>query len=141
MTSRQAWHTSTYIAYLSNNPFELYTAFPYTLTFISMFFFFFLIRQPPAFPCRLQHSIIGLPGLNHRVRDGYGCVPWAHRHRKILLSSFLFLLRPCADRRTLGNASHCLAPGRSPYGFFCPHTVSDAGILPCALTKSAAWTP
>ena len=41
MTSRQAWHTSTYIAYLSNNPFELYTAFPYTLTFISMFFFFF----------------------------------------------------------------------------------------------------
>ena len=25
-----------------------------------------------------------------------------------LLSSFLFLLRPCADRRTLGNASHGL---------------------------------
>ena len=58
-----------------------------------------------------------------------------------LLSSFLFLLRPCVDRPTLGNASHCLAPGRSPYGFFCPHTVPDASILSCALPKYAAWTP
>ena len=33
------------------------------------------IRQPPAFPCRLQHSIIGRISLNHRVRDGYGCFP------------------------------------------------------------------
>ena len=33
------------------------------------------IRQPPAFPCRLQHSIIGRLSLNHRVRDGYGCFP------------------------------------------------------------------
>ena len=31
--------------------------------------------QPPAFPCRLQHSIIGRLGLNLRVRDGYGCFP------------------------------------------------------------------
>ena len=46
--------------------------------------FSFLIRQPPALPCRLQHSTIGRPGLNHRVRDGNGCVPWAHRHRKSL---------------------------------------------------------
>ena len=45
---------------------------------------FFKIRQPPALPCRLQHSTIGRPGLNHRVRDGNGCVPWAHRHRKSL---------------------------------------------------------
>ena len=44
--------------------------------------FLFLIRQPPALPCRLQHSTIGRSGLNHRVRDGNGCVPWAHRHRK-----------------------------------------------------------
>ena len=44
--------------------------------------FSFLIRQPPALPCRLQHSTIGRSGLNHRVRDGNGCVPWAHRHRK-----------------------------------------------------------
>ena len=34
-----------------------------------------LSRQPPAFPCRLQHSIIGRLRLNHRVRDGYGCFP------------------------------------------------------------------
>ena len=39
-------------------------------------------RQPPAFPCRLQHSIIGRLGLNHRVRDGNGCFPQPHRHRK-----------------------------------------------------------
>ena len=26
-------------------------------------------RQPPAFPCRLQHSIIGRFSLNRRVRD------------------------------------------------------------------------
>ncbi len=37
--------------------------------------FFFMIRQPPALPCRLQHSTIGRSGLNHRVRDGNGCVP------------------------------------------------------------------
>ena len=34
-----------------------------------------LIWQPPTFPCRLQHSIIGRLGLNHRVRDVYGCFP------------------------------------------------------------------
>ena len=34
-----------------------------------------LIWQPPALPCRLQHSTIGRLGLNHRVRDGNGCVP------------------------------------------------------------------
>ena len=33
------------------------------------------IWQPPALPYRLQHSTIGRLGLNHRVRDGYGCFP------------------------------------------------------------------
>ena len=37
--------------------------------------FFKGIRQPPALPCRLQHSTIGRSGLNRRVRDGYGCLP------------------------------------------------------------------
>ena len=40
------------------------------------------IRHPPALPCRLQHSTIGRLGLNRRVRDGNGCVPQPHRHRK-----------------------------------------------------------
>ena len=51
--------------------------------------FFFLSRcdkkrfwRPPALPYRLQHSTIGRTGLNHRVRDGNGCVPRAHRHQK-----------------------------------------------------------
>ena len=34
-----------------------------------------LIWQPPAFPYRLQYSIIGRLGLNHRVRDVDGCFP------------------------------------------------------------------
>ena len=37
--------------------------------------FFFFNPAAPALPCRLQHSTIGLLGLNHRVRDGYGCFP------------------------------------------------------------------
>ena len=41
-----------------------------------------LIRQPPALPCCLRHSTIGRLRLNHRVRDGNGCFPEAHRHRK-----------------------------------------------------------
>ena len=36
---------------------------------------FLLSRQPPALPHRLQCSTIGRLGLNHRVRDGNGCVP------------------------------------------------------------------
>ena len=43
------------------------------------------IRQPPIFPGRLQPSIVGRVSLNHRVRDGNGCCPDAHRHRNILL--------------------------------------------------------
>ena len=34
-----------------------------------------IIWQPPALPCRLQHSTIGRLSLNRRVRDGNGCVP------------------------------------------------------------------
>ena len=33
------------------------------------------IWQPPTLPGRLQPSTIGRLGLNHRVRDGNGCVP------------------------------------------------------------------
>ena len=40
-----------------------------------------IIWHPPALPCRPQHSTIGRPGLNWRVRDGYVCHPRAHRHR------------------------------------------------------------
>ena len=47
---------------------------------------FFKIRQPPALPCRLQHSTMGRLGLNHRVRDVDGCFPQAHRHRKFFCS-------------------------------------------------------
>ena len=45
-------------------------------------FFFFWSWRPPALPHRLQCSTIGRLGLNHRVRDGYGCFPRAHRHQQ-----------------------------------------------------------
>ena len=48
--------------------------------------FSFRIRQPPTLPHRLQCSTIGRLGLNHRVRDGNGCYPQTHRHRKVLYS-------------------------------------------------------
>ena len=65
-----------------------------------------LIRQPPAFPYRLQYSIIGRLGLNHRVRDENGCVPQAHRHQKC--SYFGFLHRRCALRITTSSLSFFL---------------------------------
>ena len=47
----------------------------------SAFVFSFLNWRPPTLPHRLQCSTIGRSGLNHRVRDGNGCCPWAHRHQ------------------------------------------------------------
>ena len=47
-------------------------------------YYFLKNRQPPTFPYRRQHSIIGRLRLNHRVRDGNGCFPQAYRHRKSL---------------------------------------------------------
>ena len=52
---------------------------------------FFLIWRPPALPHRLQCSTIGRSGLNHRVRDGNGCVPWPHRHQKYWVLSEVLL--------------------------------------------------
>ena len=48
--------------------------------------FFFLIWQPPTLPCRLQQSTIGRLGLNHRVRNGNGCVPQTHRHQNFFVT-------------------------------------------------------
>ena len=67
--------------------------FPTELTYQCLFLyeqvlplFFSLIRRPPALPHRLQCSTIGRLHLNRRVRDGNGCFPQAHRHRKYQLS-------------------------------------------------------
>ena len=54
------------------------------LPYIKSQIIFFKIWQPPTLPYRLQYSTIGRPGLNHRVRDGNGCVPRTHRHQKIV---------------------------------------------------------
>ena len=39
------------------------------------------VWQPPALPCRLQHSTIGRTDLHRRVRDGNGCCLRTHRHQ------------------------------------------------------------
>ena len=36
---------------------------------------YYLIWQPPTLPYRYQYSTIGRLRLNHRVRNGNGCVP------------------------------------------------------------------
>ena len=51
--------------------------------------FFVLLWQPPTLPYRLQYSTLGRSSLNRRVRNGYGCVPWTHRHQKSLVFFFL----------------------------------------------------
>ena len=51
----------------------------------------FMVWRPPALPHRLQCSTIGRSGLNHRVRDGNGCVPWPHRHQKYWVLSEVLL--------------------------------------------------
>ena len=62
------------------------TGQPSTIYIMKCFrIFFFLIWQPPTFPCRLQHSIIGRSSLNRRVRDENGCFPRTHRHQKLFL--------------------------------------------------------
>ena len=69
------------------------TELPYWCLFLyeqAFHLFFSLIRRPPALPHRLQCSTIGRLRLNRRVRDGNGCFPQAHRHRKCSLSAFLY---------------------------------------------------
>ena len=67
----------------------------FLLLFPFFIFFFLMCWQPPAFPCRLQHSILGRLRLNHRVRDGYGCFPQAHRHQLLfVILSVLLPTRP-----------------------------------------------
>ena len=89
-------------------------------------YFFLITWHPPAFPHRLQCSIIGRLGLNHRVRDGNGCDPQAHRHQDFQVTGlrtrrikihfeclhsqmrFLFVVLACPTRpRVLGlEGSH-----------------------------------
>ena len=71
------------------------------------------IRQPPIFPGRLQPSIVGRISLNLRVRDGNGCDPDAHRHRKYVIvlcarfSYTLLRLPILQNSRTSSSRSAC----------------------------------
>ena len=48
------------------------------------------VWQPPALPCRLQHSTIGRTDLHRRVRDGNGCALRTHRHQTDFSRYLLF---------------------------------------------------
>ena len=74
------------------NDFAVNSGFAFRLALINLL----SVWQPPALPCRLQHSTIGRLGLNHRVRDGNGCDPQAHRHQKYLRLSRAFITKQCA---------------------------------------------
>ena len=60
------------------------------------------VWRPSTFPYRLQYSIIDRLCLNHRVRNGNGCVPKTHHHQKCFVVNwqldnnnilYLFFLR------------------------------------------------
>jgi hypothetical protein len=50
---------------------------------------FFVTRQRPTFPLPHSSSIIGLGGLNFRVRDGNGCGPSGKATGNMLTSAEL----------------------------------------------------
>ena len=62
--------------------------------------------RPPALPRRLQRSTIGRLRLNHRVRNGNGCAPQAHRHQQALKCLSGFHLRREILRKTLALCPH-----------------------------------
>ena len=96
--------------------------------------------QPPALPCRLQHSTIGRTDLHRRVRDGNGCALRTHRHQAKIISVF----QPSAKTRDAPpsglphrcvhshshSASHCsmLMSVRSsrPHKCSCTHGICSA---------------
>ena len=76
---------------------------------------FFLIRQPPALPHRLQCSTIGRLRLNRRVRDGNGCFPQAHRHQKSRVLNVFYCLGIKGTRkfRSLDSMTHSVLSSSS----------------------------
>ena len=100
ITGKTSYHNSTSLLIgltpvSRSSPFTV--LFPTELTYRCLFLceqvphlFFSLIRRPPALPHRLQCSTIGRLRLNRRVRDGNGCFPQAHRHRKHYLLGEVF---------------------------------------------------
>ena len=95
ITGKSSYHNSTalLVGLMQLLPIHHCTLFRYICIYIKSFRLFYLkIRQPPTLPHRHQCSTIGRLGLNHRVRDGNGCCPQAHRHRNILYSFFRTLI-------------------------------------------------
>ena len=111
ITGKTSYHNSTSLLIgltpvSRSSPFTVLfpTELPYWCLFLyeqAFRLFFSLIRRPPALPHRLQCSTIGRSGLNRRVRDGNGCFPWAHRHRKYSVIGFLILLSQPLDNSTV----------------------------------------
>ncbi len=71
---------------------------------------FFVTRQRPTFPLPHSSSIIGLGGLNFRVRDGNGCGPSGKATGNILL-------RDGRDTHGLRDSSRVSRASRHSRGF------------------------
>ena len=89
------------------------------------------VWQPPALPCRLQHSTIGRTDLHRRVRDGNGCALRTHRHQTDL--SMKMYLQPFGKLRV---APPFRLPRRSIHSHHAP--LRDRSSL--ALLYAHVWT-
>ena len=71
--------------------------------------FFTGFRRPSTLPGSFPPSTIDRSGLNRRVRNGNGCVPWAHHHRKYVIIEDMHL-----QNRIQSNFHHKIFIRSSP---------------------------
>ena len=95
------------------------------------------VRQPPGLPRRLQRSTFGRPGLNRRVRDGNGCDPGTHRHRRGVCQG-----ASCGDRFPLTRNLRFLVRDRALMSALkrhrpCLQAVGRFRFIAAALTLTA----
>ena len=79
-------------------------------------------RRPSTLPGSFPPSTIDRSGLNRRVRNGNGCVPWAHHHRKYVIIEDLHL-----QNRIQSNFHHKIFIRSSPRSI----SIGQLNTLPC----------
>ena len=75
ISSEAAWDDKRSLAYRTCVSLGHFCVFGTLVFYINIQLSSFQIWQPPTLPHRLQCSTIGRLSLNHRVRDGNGCLP------------------------------------------------------------------
>ena len=84
-------------------------------------------RRPSTLPGSFPPSTIDRSGLNRRVRNGNGCVPWAHHHRKYVILEDLHL-----QNRIQSNFHHKIFIRSSPRSI----SIGQLNTLPCLHLQS-----